>query len=63
LTSRSGARLSIPVALPPGRARLAKRPTFTPSWLATTTIGMVLVAFFAANPPTFAAATITSGFH
>ena len=38
-----------PVTLPPGRARLATRPAPTGSPEFTITMGMVVVAFFAAN--------------
>src|SRR5262245_56440548 len=47
---------------PPGRARLATRPTPTGSLLAPRTIGIVLVAFLAANPAGVPAVTITSTF-
>jgi hypothetical protein len=38
-----------PVRLPPGQARLATRPNATGSLMALKTIGIVEVAFFAAN--------------
>ena len=44
----------MPVALPPGRARLATRPTSTGSTPTTKTIGIVVVATFGrwrAAPP------------
>src|SRR5271166_1822635 len=39
----------MPVALPPGRARLATRPSRTGSWATPKTIGMVAVAALAAS--------------
>src|SRR6266478_3918410 len=39
----------IPVRLPPGRARLATRPSLTGSSLTVKTMGIVVVAAFAAN--------------
>ena len=48
LVFRSGAKLEKPVTLPPGRARLATRPSATASPTATITMGIVVVAFFAA---------------
>ena len=45
----SGAKLEIPVTLPPGRARLATRPAPTGSPAFVITMGIVVVAFFAAN--------------
>ena len=39
----------IPVRLPPGRARLATRPSLTGSSLTANTMGMVVVAALAAN--------------
>jgi hypothetical protein len=38
-----------PVTLPPGRARLATRPTLTGSWPTTKTMGIVFVAALAAK--------------
>ena len=49
----------IPVALPPGRARVETRPRPTGSALTLKTIGMVAVAAFAAAAATLLAATIT----
>src|SRR5215475_9402907 len=48
----SAAKILIPVALPPGLARLATRPSLTGSSLTTKTIGIVVVAAFAANAAT-----------
>ena len=45
----STAKLDSPVTLPPGRARLATRPSPTGSAAFVITMGMVVVAFFAAN--------------
>ncbi len=45
----SGDKLEFPVTLPPGRARLATRPAPTGSPVFVITMGMVVVAFFAAN--------------
>ena len=45
----SGDKPEIPVTLPPGRARLATRPAPTGSAAFVITMGMVVVAFFAAN--------------
>ena len=56
----SGVRRLNPVTFPPGRAKLATRPALTGSPTATITIGMVLVAAFAARLAGVAAATITS---
>jgi hypothetical protein len=42
-------RIFVPVRLPPGRARLATRPSLTGSSAETKTIGIVVVAAFAAN--------------
>ena len=49
LVFSSGAKLEFPVTLPPGRARLATRPAPTGSAELVITMGMVLVAPFAAN--------------
>ena len=49
LVFSSGAKLECPVTLPPGRARLATRPSPTGSAAFVITMGMVVVAFFAAN--------------
>ena len=45
----SGTRMLIPVTLPPGLAKPVTRPAPTGSPTVVTTIGMVDVAFFAAN--------------
>ena len=50
----------VPVTLPPGRARLATNPLATGSFGKIITIGMVLVAFFAACTAEPAGATMTS---
>jgi hypothetical protein len=60
LTSSSGARLSRPVMLSPGCARLAYSPVPTPSWVATATIGIVRVACFTMLATVLLGATITS---
>ena len=57
-----GTSVAMPVTLPPGRARLATKPTRTGSATAMKTIGMVDVAFFAARLGCGAKATISSGF-
>ena len=44
-----GAKLENPVTLPPGRARLATKPAPTGSAAFAITMGMVVVAFLAAN--------------
>ena len=49
LVFSSVAKAESPVTLPPGRARLATRPTPTGSPTLAITMGMVVVAFFAAN--------------
>ncbi len=49
LVFSSGAKLENPVTLPPGRARLATRPAPTGSAAVAITMGMVVVAFLAAN--------------
>jgi len=49
LVFSSGVKLAFPVTLPPGCARLATKPEPTGSTEAVITMGMVLVAFFAAN--------------
>ena len=56
----SAARLEKPVMFPPGRARLCTRPEPTGSATAAMTIGMVVVACFAANAHGVKVATITS---
>ena len=57
-----GTSVAMPVTLPPGRARLATRPTRTGSATAMKTMGMVDVAFFAARLGCGVKATIRSGF-
>src|SRR5262249_5183316 len=49
LVIRSNDKVETPVMLPPGRARLATRPNATGSPARVITMGMVVVAFFAAN--------------
>ena len=49
LVFSSVSKLENPVTLPPGRARLATKPAPTGSTAFVITMGMVLVAFFAAN--------------
>ena len=49
LVFSSTAKLDSPVTLPPGRARLATRPSPTGSAEFVITMGMVVVALFAAN--------------
>ena len=49
LLFRSGDKLESPVTLPAGRARLATKPAPTGSPPLVITIGIVVVAFFAAN--------------
>src|SRR5262249_21522332 len=49
LVFRSAAKDESPVTLPPGRARLATRPSATGSTEVASTMGMALVAPFAAN--------------
>ena len=49
-----------PVALPPGRARLATSPSFTGSSVAPNTMGMVAVAAFAARAGGVESAMITA---
>ena len=53
--------LAVPVTLPPGRARLPTRPEATGSAAPTTTMGIVVVASFAASADADTMATITSG--
>ena len=60
LVFSSGTKLEFPVMLPPGRARLAIRPAPTGSTENVITMGMVLVAFFAANGVGAPEATIRS---
>ena len=49
LRRQLGIEKLIPVRLPPGRARLATRPSLTGSWLPTKTMGIVVVAALAAE--------------
>src|SRR6516165_9252525 len=49
----------IPVRLPPGRARLATRPSLTGSWATIKAIGIVVVAALAAGAAVVALAAIT----
>ncbi len=49
LVLSSDAKPASPVTLPPGRARLATKPAATGSPMLTITMGMVVVALFAAN--------------
>ena len=49
LVFSSVAKLESPVTLPPGRARLATKPAPTGSAAFAITMGMVVVAFLAAN--------------
>src|SRR5262245_19485038 len=49
-----------PVALPPGRARLATRPILTGSWPTPKTIGTIVVAALAASAGGLANAAITA---
>jgi hypothetical protein len=51
-----------PVALPPGRARLANTPAPTGSEAMAKTIGIVCEAFFAAMAAAMLSTTITSTF-
>ena len=60
LVFSSVAKLENPVTLPPGRARLATRPSPTGSAAFAITMGMVVVAFFAANAGGPPVATIRS---
>ena len=60
LVFSSGDKLEMPVTLPPGRARLATRPKATGSAELVITIGMVVVAFFAANADVDPVTTIRS---
>jgi hypothetical protein len=61
LAARSAMELDMPVTLPPGRARLAMRPDSTAS-PAAITMGMVVVACFAAFTAGVWYATMTSTF-
>src|SRR5262245_15677653 len=61
MISASGIWVS-PVTFPPGRARLATRPTRTGSSSAVMTIGIVVVAFLAASAAGLLPAKITSTF-
>ena len=58
--ANSPARKLIPVRLPPGRARLATRPRTTGSSPTTKTMGIVVVAAFAANTEGNPAVAITA---
>ena len=60
LVFSSGDKLEFPVTLPPGRARLATKPAPTGSPEFAITMGMVVVAFFAANAGGVAETTIRS---
>ena len=60
LVFSSVAKLESPVTLPPGRARLATRPAPTGSPAFAITMGMVVVAFFAANAAGVPETTIRS---
>src|SRR6266550_1577269 len=53
-------KFASPVTLPPGRARLATRPKTTGFTMPVITMGMVVVAFFAANAGFPPVTTITS---
>jgi hypothetical protein len=57
--TNSPLRKLIPVALPPGRARLATRPSLTGSSAMLKTMGMVVVAALAANAAATPNAAIT----
>ena len=56
----SGDKPESPVTLPPGRARLAIRPAATGSPTFVITMGMAVVAFFAANADVPSVTTIRS---
>ena len=60
LVFSSVAKVESPVTLPPGRARLATKPTPTGSPALVITMGMVVVAFLAANAGRVPATTIRS---
>ena len=60
LETRSGEKSVRPVMLPPGRAKLATKPSLTGSWLFPMTIGMVRVACCAARIVGEVAVRITS---
>ena len=62
LVAVSSCCIDRPVALPPGRARLATRPTATGSLAAANTIGMSEVACFAASTGVCPEVMITSTF-
>src|SRR6516164_6820374 len=53
-------KVALPVTFAPGRLRLATRPNATGSVPAIKTIGMVVVAAFAASAAVVPAATITA---
>ena len=57
---RSGAKLDVPVTLPPGRAKLEIRPALTGSEEYIITMGMVVVALLAANAGPTVVTTIRS---
>src|SRR5215831_21288575 len=50
----------MPVALPPGRARLETRPSLTGSWPTPKTIGIIVLAALAASAGALESATITA---
>ena|SRR6516162_6910910 len=56
----SGAISELPVMFPPGRAKLATKPTPTGSLLAPRTMGIVVLACLAANPAGVPIVTMTS---
>ena len=60
LVFSSGDKLESPVTLPPGRARLATKPAPTGSAALVITMGMVVVALFAANAAVPPVTTIRS---
>src|SRR6516225_4933534 len=60
LATTSRSKKLTPVALPPGRARLATRPSLTGSSPALKTIGIVAVAALAASAATTPSAAITA---
>jgi hypothetical protein len=59
LAANSAEKKLMPVAFPPGRARLATRPIFTGSAAVENTIGIVEVAAFAASAAGVNAVAIT----
>ena len=60
--SSSGPSPALPVRLPPGRPKLATRPVRTGSFSVWNTIGIIVVAAFAAWAAGAEAATMRSGF-